>query len=120
MFPTRLYALNDTIKKTLMSAGIPALLEPVELDRRKGRRSDGMTIYPFSNGRGLICHATCVDTFDSGNDVIDCAEAVTLTAKVAQKAKRLKYRVLAEQRIFEPFAFEATSIFRPSALQTVM
>ena len=38
--------LNDVVKRALTSAGIPAWLEPVGLDRGDGRRSDGVPIQP--------------------------------------------------------------------------
>ena len=55
-------ALNDIIKRALSSAGFNAVLEPVGLDRRDGKRPDGMTVFPFSRGKCLIWDYTCVDS----------------------------------------------------------
>ena len=56
-------ALNDNIKRAMSSAGFNAVLEPVGLDRGDGKRPDGMTVFPFSRGKYIIWHCTCVETF---------------------------------------------------------
>ena len=64
--------LNDVVKRALASAGIPSWLEPVGLDRGDGRRPDGVTIFPYHQGRSLCWDATCTDTF-SASSVLDAA-----------------------------------------------
>ena len=54
---------NDVLKRSLTSAGLPAILEPQGLDREDGRRPDGLTLFPFKHGKSLTWDATCVDTF---------------------------------------------------------
>jgi len=56
-------ALNDIIKRAFVSAEIPAALEPPGLSRSDGKRPDGVTLVPWSQGKCLIWDATCVDTF---------------------------------------------------------
>ena len=56
-------AINDIICRALKSAGIPSVLEPVGLNRGDGKRPDGITIFPFSQGKALCWNATCVNTF---------------------------------------------------------
>ena len=56
-------ALNDVICRALISAGIPLILEPVGLDRGDGRRSDGITVFPYKNGKSLYWDAMFVNTF---------------------------------------------------------
>ena len=56
-------ALNECFKRALQSAGVPSLLEPVGIDRGDGKRPDGITIFPFSEGKCLCWDATCVDTY---------------------------------------------------------
>ena len=55
-------ALNDVIKRSLQTAGVPSILEPVGIDRGDGKRPDGITIFPFSRGKCLCWDATCVYT----------------------------------------------------------
>ena len=55
--------LNTIIKDGLSSAHIPAILEPQGLSRTDGKRPDGLSITPWSNGRPLVWDATCWDTF---------------------------------------------------------
>ena len=56
-------ALNECVRRALQSAGVPSLLEPVGIDRGDGKRPDGITIFPFSEGKCLCWDATCVDTY---------------------------------------------------------
>ena len=55
--------LNDILHRALSSANVPSQLEPTGLDRADGKRPDGITMVPWSNGRLLVWDATCVDTF---------------------------------------------------------
>ena len=55
-------AVNDLIKRALMSAEIPSRLEPTSLARHDNRRPDGMSLTPWSNGRCLAWDFTCPDT----------------------------------------------------------
>ncbi len=40
------HALNEIIRRTLVSAGIPEILEPVGLSKDNEKRADGMTLIP--------------------------------------------------------------------------
>ena len=55
--------LNDILHRALSSANVPSRLEPTGLDRADGKRPDGITMVPWSNGRLLVWDTTCVDTF---------------------------------------------------------
>ncbi|KAJ4429205.1 hypothetical protein ANN_26208 [Periplaneta americana] len=55
-------SLNDIIKRSLTSCGIPSLLEPPGISRADGKRPDGLTLIPWSRGKSLIWDSTCVDT----------------------------------------------------------
>ena len=54
-------AINDITTRALDAAGFHSVLEPVGLDR--GRRSDGITFFPFGQGRPLVWDAAFTDTF---------------------------------------------------------
>ena len=47
-------ALNDVVKRALQTAGIPSLLEPTGVDRGDGKRPDGMTVFPFAEGKSGV------------------------------------------------------------------
>ena len=79
-------ALNDTVKRALLSAGMPSILEPAGLDHGDGRRPDGMTTFPFSSGRCLIWDSTCVDTY--ADYVIH--KSATQAGSAAQAAEKRK------------------------------
>ena len=56
-------AMNDVVRRALLRAGLPSVLEPLGLDRGDGSRPDGMTVFPFKRGRCLVWDCTCADTF---------------------------------------------------------
>ncbi len=59
--------LNNIIKRSLVSAGVPAVLEPID-----GKRVDGMTLIPWSKGNTLLWDAKCTPShraiLDSARD----------------------------------------------------
>ena len=62
---------NDILHRALSSANVPSRLEPAGLDQTDGKRPDGITMVPWSNGRLLVWDATCVDTFAPSHLSID-------------------------------------------------
>ena len=55
--------LNDIIHRSLASSNISSRLEPSGLYRADGKRPDGVTLIPWSDGKFLVWDATCMDTF---------------------------------------------------------
>ncbi|KAJ8712724.1 hypothetical protein PYW08_008028 [Mythimna loreyi] len=64
-------SINDIIRRALVTAGVPAVLETNGLARDDGKRPDGMTIMPWKLGRPLVWDATCVDTEASPEDTVE-------------------------------------------------
>ena len=56
-------AMNDVIKRKFQKGPLPSVLEPPGLDRGNRSRLDDITVFPFSDGRSLVCDYRCVDTF---------------------------------------------------------
>ena len=103
-------ALNDIIKRSLQSAGVPSVLEPVGVDRGDGRRPDGITVFPFASGRCLCWDATCVDTYAESN-INNSAVEPGSAARGAEDAKRRKYEALTTRFRFEPIAVETSGVY---------
>ena len=101
--------LNDVVKRALTAAGIPAWLEPVGLDNGDSRRPDGVTVFPYSQGKCLAWDATCVDTY-CANSLVDAAIRPGSAADAAEGNKRRKYASLTDRYIFEPVAIETTGV----------
>jgi hypothetical protein len=97
--------INTILKRTLGAAGLPALLEPVGVDRGDGKRPDGMTTFPFKQGKCMVWDVTVVDTFAASNINLSAVEAGA-AAVAAEDKKKNKYRDLVERFQFEPVAFE--------------
>lgn len=97
--------LND-LKRTFNSADYPARLEPVGLCRNDGKRPDGMTLVPWSNGQILVWDVTCWDTLAPSYVKKSSANAGSV-AKMAANRKRSLYTDIIDQNyLFLPFACE--------------
>ena len=107
-------ALNDIVKRALDSAGMYSVLEPVGLDRGDGKRPDGITVFPFKQGKSLAWDATCVDTFSS-SALIASAINPGSAARAAEDRKRAKYAALHDHH-FVPIAVETSGVIGPAAL----
>ena len=105
--------LNDIIKRSLNTAGIPSVWEPPGLDRGDRRRPDGMSVFPFKNDKALVWDATCADTFAATN-INNCALDPAHAANAAETAKCAKYRNLEDRFIFQPIAVETTGVLGQS------
>ncbi|KAJ4436666.1 hypothetical protein ANN_16797 [Periplaneta americana] len=98
-------SLNDIIKRSLTSCGIPSLLEPPGISRADGKRPDGLTLIPWSRGKSLIWDSTCVDTL-APSHLPNTSRRAASAAELAVKKKVNKYAHLLDNYIFVPFAVE--------------
>ena len=114
----RHHVLNDIIKRSLSAAGIPSWVEPVGLCRGDGKRPDGLTIFPFTQGKNLTWDATCCDTFCK-TAVNDCAISPGAAANKAEDQKRSLYRELEQKYRFEPVAIETTGVLGKTSAKFV-
>ena len=106
--------LNDVVRRSLASAGFPAATEPVGLDRGDGRRPDGLTVFPFREGKCLTWDATCVDTF-ADSVLVQSALEPGAAARQAEERKRQRYREISRRYIFVPVAIETSGVYGPAA-----
>ncbi|CAG9087421.1 unnamed protein product [Plutella xylostella] len=114
-FP-RHHALNDLIRRALISANIPCVLEPPGLSRTDGKRPDGLTLVPWERGKSLLWDATCVSTF-AASHVGSTKRIAGSAAESAATAKHAKYSMLSKTYIFVPFAVETTGVWGFEAKQ---
>lgn len=97
--------INDIIKRSLVAAGIPAVLEPPGVCRGDGKRVDGMTLIPWKKGRALLWDATCRDTVAFSyidKTSVKAGEA----ARGGEIVKSQKYKELEDRFLFCPFSVE--------------
>ena len=105
--------LNDVVRRGLASAGIPAVLEPVGLDRGDGRRPDGLTLFPYSGGMCLTWDATCTDTF-ADSVLIQSALEPGVAARNAEVRKQRHYSEISSRYKFVPIAVETSGVLGPA------
>ena len=104
------------VKRALATLGIPSLLEPVGLDRRDSRRPDGITVFPYHQGKSLTWDGTCVDTY-CDSSIVDCSINPGSAAAAAEEIKRVRYASLTDRYIFEPVAVETSGVVGPSTVK---
>ena len=110
--------LNTIIHRSLSSIGRPSILEPVGMTREDGRRPDGLTLFPWHQGKTLVWDATCVSTLAPSNLQHSILQAGA-AANHAEEKKREKYSDLASSYIFTPLGFETIGQWGPSTLKFI-
>lgn len=103
-FP-RHHAINEIIRRAMVSANIPCMLEPPGLSRSDGKRPDGLTLVPWRRGRCLLWDATCVSTF-AASHLRQTSRCAGSAAEAAAKLKHTKYSALEPAYDFVPVAIE--------------
>ncbi|KAJ4432237.1 hypothetical protein ANN_20853 [Periplaneta americana] len=98
-------SLNDIIKRALTSSGVPSILEPSGISHSDGKRPDGLTLVPWRVGKSLIWDSTCVDTL-APSHLSSTSKTPGSAAESAAVSKHHKYKHLADNYIFVPFAVE--------------
>ena len=106
-------ALNEVVRRALQAVGVPSLLEPTGIDRGDGKRPDGLTLFPFSEGKSLVWDATCVNTF-APSHLPATAAVAGAAARDAEERKVRKYAGLAGQFEVQPVAFETSGACGPA------
>ena len=115
---TRHAALNDVIKRALVSASIPAKLEPAGTERDSDTRPDGMTMMPWKRGKALAWDVTCVDTM-AQSYIAHSLNTVGYAANEAERKKVDKYRHLEKNFAFCPVGFETFGPWGDSAKELI-
>ena len=106
---------NDAIARAFRSVDVPVELEPPGLFRGDGKRPDGATLIPWSQGRCLIWDFTCPDTLAQSH-LLQSSLAAGSAASVAETNKISKYSGLATIYRFAPFAIETLGGWGPDAI----
>ena len=110
--------LNTIIHRSLSSIGRPSILEPCGLTREDGRRPDGMTLFPWKQGKPLVWDVTCVSTLAASHLQRSVVEAGA-AASQAEENKVDKYSDLSTTHIFIPLGFETMGQWGPSTVNFV-
>ena len=89
----------------LVSGGVSAVLEPVGVFRDDGKRSDGTSLIPWSQGLPLLWDFTCSDT-PAPSNLSTSASGASWLANSAESAKITKYSSLTPSFHFSPLCVE--------------
>ena len=111
--------MNDILHHAMTSAQIPSRLEPSGLVRSDGKRSDGMTLVPWKNGKSLIWDATCPDTLARSYRAAATSSTGELAAG-AETRKLTKYDSLAPGYTIVPVTIESLGVIGPISMAFLM
>ena len=106
--------VNELIKRALGSADVAAIREPPGISRNDGKRPDGVTCFPYRNGRPLVWDFTCSCTLAPSHVQISASSP----GKVAERREELKlekYSDLTHDYEVIPICVETMGTFGPSA-----
>jgi len=104
--------VNKVFCHAFSSAGIPNIIQPPGISRNDGKRPDGMTLIPWSQGKSLLWDVTIRDTLAPSY----ISESSKKARSIADKAERFKhnhYIDLKENYLFTPIAFETLGCMGP-------
>ena len=107
---------NDLIKRALGSAGVPAVREPPGLSRGDGKRPDGLTLFPWKEGRSLVWDFTCVDTL-APSHIAQTSQEAGKAAEQAEKKKMTLYQDLQTSYYVVPIAMETMGSWGKASLK---
>ena len=107
-------AVNNIIQRALSAAGVPSHLEPTGLSRDDGKRPDGATIVPWSQGQCSVWDFTCVNTV-AASHIDSAASRDGAPSESAENKKRSKYSSLGNNYQFNPVAIETMGPWGPNA-----
>ena len=102
-------AINDIIKRSHDTAGLHSVLESVGLDCGVGRRTDGVTSFPFKDNMALAWNATCTESLSASN-LCSTILKPRLASSAAEDLKRRKYSQILPEFVFVPVAVETSGI----------
>ena len=109
---------NDLIKRALGSAQVPAIREPPGLVRSDFKRPDGLTLYPWSQGKSLVWDFTCSDTLAPSHVAATSKESGKSAAQ-AEIKKLGHYEELKRSYIVMPVAVETMGSWGQMGLKFV-
>lgn len=112
---SRHYQVNDILKRALVSADVPAILEPLGTSRDDGKRPDGMSLIPWKYGKPVVWDFTCVDTV-AASHLAESSKSAGSAAVSGEKLKQKKYQNLGNNYLFHPVAVETFGVYGPESL----
>ena len=110
--------VNDLLKRAMGSAQVSAILEPPGLCRSDGKRPDGLTLFPWKEGKCLVWDYTCRDTLAPSNVSLTSQKAGLAAAK-AQTDKMTHYKELSKNFIVQPVAMETLGSWGTESLKFI-
>ena len=103
-----------TVRRALVSGGVPSILEPVGVCREDAKRPDGMTLIPWEDGRPLLWDFTSCNTLAQSHRA-RAERGPGVVANFAEDQKCRKYASLTPSYIFAPVCIESLGAWGDNA-----
>ena len=97
---------------------MPAVLEPLGLSNSNNERPDGMSLFPWKQGKTLVWDFTCSDTL-AWSHAQGTSKEAGRSADQAEKNKLMKYEYLTRSYNFIPVATETVGSWGKLGLQFI-
>ena len=110
--------VNDLVKRALNSANHAARLEPRGLLADSDLRPDGITTFPYKQGKSLVWDFTCTDTLCPSH-IQQTSSEYGKAAEISETKKLAKYDALANNYIVTPIAIETLGPWAPMGLKLI-
>ena len=104
--------VNNIFAQSFSIAGIPNITQPPGISRDDGKRPDGLTLIPWSNGRSLLWDVTIRDTM-AASYIQDSSKKARSVADKAERHKHNHYISLKQNYLLTPIAFETLGCMGP-------
>ncbi|XP_074026320.1 uncharacterized protein [Leptinotarsa decemlineata] len=112
---SRHHQVNDILKRAMLSADVPAILEPLGTSRDIGKRPNDMSLIPWKYGKPVVWDFICVDTV-AASHLAESSKSAGTAALSGEKLKRKKYQNLGNNYLFHPVAVETFGVYGPESL----
>ena len=107
------------MKRALATAQIPSIREPPGLSRDDGKRPDGLTLLPWSQGKSVVWDYTCSDTLAISH-LPNTSKEAGKSAAQAERRKMSHYEDLASTGyLVTPIANETLGPWAPMGLKFI-
>jgi len=98
--------LNDLVVRAMVSAGTPVTKKPNGLSRSDGKRSDGLSLVPWEEGKPLTWDVTVVCPL-ADSYMATAARVAGSAAEGAAARNSAKYTNIETNYMFQPIAVES-------------
>ena len=101
--------IHDIVNRALTYTDFPSKLKPTGLCRKDGKRPDRLILFPFKQGKCVLCDVTCVDTL-AESYIASMSVTPGIAPEKVESSKMALYSKLMKDYIFTPIVLETLGL----------